>query len=114
MLPNMTSTLKRFEQSVSLKTVSVTRVDFVDAEFVTISSIRAVIQVADKKKLNIDSLNWSKQYIWIHTKENIGIGQFIEWHEKDFRLVAAGDDYSDYGYTAFYGEETLKPVLVES
>lgn len=112
MLPNMRSTLKMFEQSVLLKSVETVRVDFNDTEIVTVSPIRAVVQVADKKKLNIDSIDWSKQYIWIHSGVNLEINQYIEWHGKDFKLVAAGDDYSDYGYTAFYGEETLKPVLV--
>ncbi|UOL47426.1 hypothetical protein vBVpPvVp04M_00033 [Vibrio phage vB_Vp_PvVp04_M] len=114
MLPNMRSTLKMFEQLVLLKSVETIRVDFVDDIIITTTPIRAVVQVADKKKLNLDSLDWSKQYIWVHSGSNMEIGQFIEWHGKDFKLVAAGDDYSDYGYNAWYGEETLQPVLVSS
>lgn len=111
-LPNMSRTLKRYEQSVFLKTRTITSVDFEEVETVSVSSIKAVVQVADKKKLNPNSIDWSKQYIWVHSSVNMEIGQYIEWHGKDFKLVAAGDDYSDYGYTAWYGEETLQPVLV--
>lgn len=114
MLPNMRSALKAFKQPVLLKSVETIRVDFVDDIIITATPIRAVVQVADKTKINISSLDWSKQYIWVHYSGGLEEGQFIEWHGKDFKLVAAGDDYSDYGYNAWYGEETLKPVLVSS
>lgn len=112
MILDMSDVLEEFEQTVQLKTQTITTIDFEPVKVVTVNPIEAVVQVADKEKLSLDSLNWSKQYIWVHTSETIDIGQFIEWHGKDFKLVAAGDDYSDYGYTAFYGEETLEPLLV--
>lgn len=114
MLPNMSQVLKRWEQDVKLKTVSITTVDFEETKNITVEPKRMVVQVADKKKLNLDSLDWSKQYKWFHSRFNIQIGQYIEHKGIDYKLVAQGDDYSEYGYVAFAGEETLKTVLVAS
>lgn len=112
MLPDMSDVIEEYAQPVKLKTQTITTVDFEDTEVVTVDPISAAVQTADKTKLNLSSINWAKQYIWVHYTGNLAIGQFIEWHGKDFKLVAAGEDHSDYGFTAFYGEETLRPVLV--
>lgn len=113
-LPNVASAVAKWEQGVILKTVTNTTVDFEPVETVTAESRRMVVQVAEKEKLNLDSLDWSKEYKWFHSRKQIDIGQFIEYKGKDYKLVSQGDDYADYGYYAFAGEETKKELLVAS
>lgn len=112
MLPDVSDVLTEWEQSVILKTVTKTTVDFVETTVVTATPVQMVVQVADKEKLNLDSLNWSKQYKWFHAKFEMEMGQYVEYKGKDFKLVSQGDDYEDYGYSAFAGEETKLPLLV--
>jgi len=112
-LPDMREVLTEWEQPVKLKTVSVTTIDFIETQIVTVENKRAVLQVADKEKLNIDSLNWSKSYRLIHSKFPIDIDQYIEANGKDYKIVGL-EDYSEYGYFAAVGEETKKALLVAS
>ncbi len=113
MLPDMSDTLTEWEQPVILKTRTVTTVDFNPTEVITATSIMSVVQVAEKEKLNIDSLDWSKSYKWFHSKVDIDIDQFIEYKNADFKIVGR-EDFSDYGYFAVVGEETKLPLLVQT
>lgn len=114
MIPDMSDVLEEFEQTVKLKTVTETKSDFVRSQSVSISNIEAVVQVADKEQLQIDSIDWSKMHILVHSSSSLSEGQFIEWQGKDFKLTRGGGNWSDYGYYEFIGAETLKPLLVES
>lgn len=111
MIPDMSDTLTEWEQNILLKTVSVTSVDFVETEVITAINRRAVVQVAEKENLKLDSLDWAKEYKLFHSKFSIDIGQFVEVNSKDFKIVSL-ENYSDYGYYAAVGEETKQPLLV--
>lgn len=112
MLPDMSDALTEWEQSVILKTVTITTVDFIETKVITVTPVRMAVQVAEKEKLNLDSLNWSKEYKWFHAKFEMELNQYIEYRGRDYKLVSQGDDYTDYGYSAFAGEETKLPLLV--
>ena len=111
MIPNMSDTLTEWEQPVKLKITSTATVDFVETKTVLVVNKRAVVQVAEKQKLNIGSIDWSKSYKLIHSKFPIDINQFVEYSGKDFKVVSL-EDYDDYGYYAAIGEETKKDLLV--
>lgn len=110
--PNLSRVVKRWQQPVTLKTVSKTTVDFETVEVVVSESIRATVQVADRQKLNLDSIDWSKKYFWFHTTSPLAVNQYVEYKGADYKLVLQGRDHEDYGYFAFAGEETKKPLLV--
>lgn len=113
MLPDMSDVLLDWEQTVKLKTVTETSINFVDTTVVTVTPILAVVQPADKTKLNIDSLDWKKEYVTCHKRgSGIEIGQFIEWQGEDFKIVGPNGNYSDYGFIELVGEATNAPVLV--
>lgn len=114
MLPNVAHVLTPWLQPVILKTKTTTSVDFEKTTVITTSNIQAVVQVADKQKLNAESIDWSKEYKWFHSPSAMAIGQYVEHKGKDYKLVMQGDDYSDYGYYAFAGEETMAPVMEAS
>jgi len=111
MIPNMSDTLTEWEQPVKLKTVSTVTVDFVAVKTVVVTPKLAVVQVAEKQKLKIGSLNWSKSYKLIHSKFPVDVNQFIEYAGKDFKIVSL-EDYDDYGFYAAIGEETKTTLLV--
>ena len=113
MLPNMADTLIEWEQPIQLKTQSKTTVDFVETVTVTVEAIKAVVQPADKTKLKIDSLDWSKEYVLIHKRgEGIVIGQYVEWNGEDFKIIGPNGNYKNYGYIELVGEATNKALLV--
>lgn len=111
MLPDMSDTLREWEINVKLKTVTETTVNFVKTKVVTVVGLLAVVQPADKKKLNPDTLDWSKEYLQVHSRTQINLGQFIEFQGKDFKLVQKGN-YGLYGYFEMFAEETKQPLLV--
>lgn len=111
MLPDMSDTLREWEINVKLKTVTETTVSFVKTRVVTVVDLLAVVQPAEKKKLNPDTLDWSKEYLQVHSRTQINLGQFIEFQGKDFKLVQKGN-YGNYGYFEMFAEETKQPLLV--
>lgn len=110
-LPDMTDALTEWEQSVELKTRTETTVDFEAVVKVASRGIIAVVQSANKEDLKLDSLDWSKEYLLIHARVKIEVGQFIEKGGKDYKVVSPAD-YMDYGFCAVIAEETKLPLLV--
>lgn len=112
MLPDMSDVLAEWSQPVKLKTVSVTTVDFVETEVITSSDILAVVQPADPEKLNVDQIDFSLEYIQVHSVSPMAINQYIEWNGRDFKLVPFRRGYGQYGFVEVVGEETKLPLLV--
>lgn len=112
MLPDMSDVLTEWLQPVKLKTVTTTSVDFVETEVVTVADIMAVVQPADPEKLQVDQIDYSLEYIQIHSVTAMAIGQYVEWDGRDFKLVPFRKGYGQYGYVEVVGEETNLPLLV--
>ena len=109
MKPNVSGALKAWEESYTVKTVSITTVDFVETEVVTGRSQRCVIQPADPEKLNPDTINWSLEYIVVHSQSAIEIDELIEYKGRDFRVSTRGA-WGDYGFFKVVAEETKRPL----
>lgn len=112
MLPDMSDVLTEWSQTVKLKTVAVTTVDFVETENITAADIMAVVQPADPEKLKVEQIDFSLEYIQVHSVSPMAIGQYIEWNGRDFKLVPFRKGYGQYGYVEVVGEETKLPLLV--
>lgn len=112
MLPDMSDVLTEWSQPVKLKTVTETTVDFVPARTVVAANILAVVQPADPEKLQVDQIDYSLEYIQVHSVTPMAIGQYIEWNGRDFKLVPFRKGYGQYGYVEVVGEETKLPLLV--
>lgn len=104
MLPDMSGALEAWKQPVKIKTATTTTVDFVKSVSISETTINAVVQPADKEKLNPDTVDWSLEYIMVHSVENIEIGQFIEWQSKDYKIIQLANT-SQYGFDEAIGEE---------
>ena len=111
MLPDMSDVLTEWSQPVKLKTVTETTVDFVPTRTVVAANILAVVQPADPEKLQVDQIDYSLEYIQVHSVTPMAIGQYIEWDGRDFKLVPFRKGYGQYGYVEVVGEETKLPLL---
>ncbi len=112
MLPDMSEVLTEWSQPIKLKTVSITTIDFVETITITAADIMAVVQPADPEKLKVEQIDFSLEYIQIHSVSAMDIGQYVEWDGRDFKLVPFRKGYGQYGYTEAVGEETKLPLLV--
>ena len=110
MLPNMSRTLRRWARSVTVKTISKTTVDFVSVDTASSRTQKCVVQVADKERLNSTTIDWSLEYLTIHSKDAIAIGELVEFNGADYKVISRGA-WSDYGYTEVLAEETKRPLL---
>lgn len=104
MILDMSPVLTRFEQNVILKTTTQTIVNHVPVLTIIPNTIRAVVQVADKEKLNIDNIDRSLQYLQIHSKIGFKINDVFEYKSQDFKIIDLSA-YGDYGYFEGTAEE---------
>lgn len=112
MLPDMSDVLTEWSQAIKLKTVTITTIDFVETKTVVVADILAVVQPADPEKLQVDQIDFSLEYIQIHSVTPMAIGQYVEWDGRDFKLVPFRKGYGQYGFIEVVGEETKLPLLV--
>ena len=104
MLPQMGKVLKRFQQPVTIKTVTQTIVDFRPVENETSLITQAVVQPAQKEKLNPAIIDWTLRYLQMHSIDPVKIGDIITHSSTDYKAVELGD-YSDYEYYETIFEE---------
>jgi hypothetical protein len=110
-LPNMGDVLSAWEKPHLIKAVTLTTVDFVETEIVVGRTQNCVVQVAEKEKLNSETIDWALEYLMIHSKLDIEIGEYIEYKGRDFKVISRGP-WEDYGYTEVFAEETKRPLKV--
>jgi hypothetical protein len=96
---------------VPIKTVTKTTVDFVETEVVTIRNQLCVVQVADKEKINSETIDWSLEYILVHSTVPVRIGEYVEFSGMDYKVVDRGP-WRGYGFDEAIAEETKRPLLV--
>jgi len=101
---DMSDALSDFTQDVTFTDNSTFTVDFEEFENCTDVTIPAVIQPAQKEDLNISNVDWSKQYILIHSTQPLKINYFITWNNTQFKIINLGN-YTDYCYFEAVGEE---------
>lgn len=111
MLPDMSDTLGEWALPHTIKAVTETTVDFVRTPIITGRTIDAVVQVADKNKLNTEAIDWSLRYLQVHSAAEIANGEFLEYHGEDYKIIDNGD-YQLYGFTEAVAEQTKQPLLV--
>ena len=111
MLPDVSDVFDDWLSDYTIKTVTKITVDFVEANTVAGRTIEAMVQVAQKEKLNADQIDWSKKYLLVHSPEQISIGEYIESEGEDYKIIEPGD-WQTYGYTEAIAEQTKQTLLV--
>ena len=111
MILDMSQALNTLEQEATIKKVTTTSSDFVETEIVIVREQWCVIQVADKDKLNSDTIDYSNAYLMVHSSGPLENGELIEYKCKDYKFIGEGE-WSDYGYYEQLAEETKRPLKV--
>ncbi len=107
----MSDALTEWMKPYTIKTVTRETLDFEPVDVVKARTIQAVIQPAQKSKLDPDQIDWSKRYLQIHTDEVLSNGEFLEFSGEDYKIINDGD-YQLYGYTDAVAEQTKTDLLV--
>lgn len=109
MLPNVAPAVKRFEQTVTLRTVVVTTVDFVEMTTNTDVEIEAVIEVAKPDEILVDQVDRNISHIKVYARFTFDVGQFIIYKNKHFKIIQVSD-WIDYGYSRCIASENKNAV----
>lgn len=111
MLPDVSIALAEWAVPVVVKSVTQHTIDFEPADLITPRTIDAVVQPAQKEKLNADQIDWSLKYLLVHSTEQLAAGEFIEYQGEDYKIVEPGD-WQAYGYSEAIAEQTKRTPLV--
>jgi len=103
-MPDMSDVLDEYAQTILIKEITTTTVDFEPTETIVATVIEAVVQVADTEKIQVSDIDYSKEYIQVHSTYQMEINEIIEWLGKDYK-IRSKKNYSQYGYTEAIGEE---------
>lgn len=111
MLPDVSEAMDGWLSDYLIKTVTKITADFDEADTVAGRTIPAMVQVAQKEKLNPDQIDWSKKYILVHSPDPINVSEYIEYGGEDYKIIEPGD-WQAYGYTEAVAEQTKQTLLV--
>ena len=107
---DVSDTLTEWERPTVIKTVTESTVDFQPVTVVTGRSQLCVIQVAEKEKINPGTIDWSLEYLMIHSKSDIDIDELIEYEGMDYIVIERGP-WRGYGYVEVVAAETKRPLV---
>ena len=109
----MSDVLVEWSLPYTLKTVTRTTVDFEEVITVVESTINAVVQPADKEKLNTDQIDWELDYLLVHSISELINGQYIVYNGNDYKIISDGN-YALYGFSEVVAEQTNRPAIVST
>ena len=111
MLPDMSDTLDEWALPYLIKTVTQRTADFDNDDTIAGRTVEAVVQVAQKSKLNAADIDWSLRYLQIHSPSELFDGEFIEYQGEDYKIIDDGN-YQPYGFSEVIAEQTKQTLLV--
>lgn len=101
---DVSEALDEWSRPTTIKTVTTTTVDFVKTETVVARTQDCVIQSAQKDKLQVGQIDWTKEYIWLHSPDAIAVGELVEHNGKDYKVLPPAQ-WRGYGYADWIAEE---------
>ena len=104
MLPDMSDTLDEYLQPLILVRTTENIVDFRPQVVETDVQTEAVVQPAQKEKVNPAIINWSLKYQLVHSKQEIILNDRMEYCGVKYKAVELGD-YDAYGFYEAIFEE---------
>ena len=107
---DVSDALTDWEQATVIKSVTESTVDFQPVTVVTGRSQLCVIQVAEKEKINPGTIDWSLEYIMVHSRQGIDIDELIVHDGRDYKVTDRGP-WRGYGYTEVVAAETKRPLV---
>lgn len=110
---DMSDVLEEWSRTTRIKTVTETSVNFVKTLTVVGRNQECVIQSAQKDKLQIGEIDWSLEYIWLHSPDTIEIGELVEHAGSDYKVIAPAQ-WRGYGYADWIAEQVRGPMKQET
>jgi len=107
---DVSDALEGFDRTTVIKTVTETTVDFQPINVVTFRTQLCVIQVAQKEIINPATIDWSLEYIMVHSRQGIEMDELIEHDGRDYKVTDRGP-WRGYGYTEIIAAETKRPLV---
>lgn len=107
---DMSDVLIEWERPRTIKTVTTTTVNFEPTDVVTGRTQNCVIQVAEKEKINLDTIDWSLEYLMIHSRNALEIDELLEYDGRDYVIKQKGA-WRGYGYYEVIAVETKRPLV---
>jgi len=107
---DVSEALTEWERQTTIKTVTTTTVDFVPTEAVTSRIQPCVVQVAEKEKINLATIDWSLEYLMIHSRSELNIEELVEYDGRDYVIKQKGP-WRGYGYHEVVAVETKRPLV---
>lgn len=107
---DMSEVLEEWSRPTTIKTVVKDSEDFKPQNTVTARTQDCVVQNAKKDKLNPATVNWSLNYIMVHSASDLSIGEFILHRGEDYKIVEDATQ-DGYGYCEVIAAQTKKPLL---
>lgn len=104
MLPNLSRTVVRSSQSVTLKTITQTVVNHRPVNTSVDAVIKATIIPATSETLKSLTVDSSLSYFSVFTSSNIKPSDRIVYKTKTYKVIQ-DKDFSDYGYNEYIIEE---------
>jgi len=95
----------------TVKTKTITTVDFQENVSITSRIVDMLIQPANPNQLQeLNGLDWEQEHIMIHSLSPVALGEYVEYNGKDFWIVSR-TPWEDNGFTRAIGESTGKPQI---
>lgn len=103
-LPNLSGVIKSFSQEVELHKIVVSIENHRKVEQELVVSIDAMIQPQETSKLNKDVVDYSLDYILVHSVTEIEFDDYITYNNKQYKCFEIGK-WNDYGFFIVVMEE---------
>lgn len=106
---DVSDALDDWTRPTTIKTVTVTTVDFEKVEQVAGRTQECMIQPANPAKLSVTNIDLSLRYILVHSPEAIAVKELVEYDGADFEVIQPAK-WKGYGYAAVVAAEVKGPV----
>jgi hypothetical protein len=107
---DVSDALIEWERQTTIKTVTTTTIDFVPTKTVTSRMQPCVVQVAEKEKINLDTIDWSLEYLMVHSRSALNIDELVQYDGRDYVIKQKGP-WRGYGYHEVVAAETKRPLV---
>ena len=93
MLPNLSSVVKAFQQTVILRQVITKNINHVPVQSFIDTEIKAVVQVQNPEDLKVEIIDYKLKYILLHSETEMPIDYRIVYKSTSFKIIGTTTDF---------------------
>lgn len=113
MLPNMADVLLEWELPYTILSTTTIKDNQLNKSTVVTQTDnnKLVVQSQDKSKLNPNTIDWSLDYLCIHSRTRLNYNDYLLYEGKTYIIKSADNaDEGLYGFYEYVGEEYKKAI----